>query len=321
LSELDIPTDPRLVTGSGDNEDAAVVTLPPGKALVQTIDFFTPIVNDPRRFGEIAAANALSDVYAMGAEPWTAMNVVCFPVKTLPKCLLVEILRGGLAKVLEAGAVMAGGHSVEDQEIKFGLSVTGLVDLDRVATNRGLVPGDRLILTKPLGLGVLATALKGGLGDAEAIEEAIWKTASRLNRSGGAVIRELGLKAATDVTGFGLGGHVLEMSRASGWTVAIEAASAPVIPQSLELARQGFFPAGSRANRRHFENLTLVSPGVDQLLADLIFDAQTSGGLVLAVPEIKVEAAREMLLAAGDLAQVVGLVLDEPASQGKLLLR
>jgi selenide,water dikinase len=321
LGELGAQSDPRLLTGAADNEDAAVVAVPPGKALVQTVDFFTPIVNDPWRFGQIAAANALSDVYAMGGEPWTAMNVVCFPIKDLPKSVLVEILRGSLSKVQEAGAVMAGGHSVVDTEIKFGLSVTGLVDPDRLATNQGLVPGDALMLTKPLGLGVLATALKAGIFDSAGLEEIIWQWASRLNKAGAAVIRELGLKAATDVTGFGLGGHVLEMSKASGWAVAIETLSVPILPQALEFARQGFFPAGSRANRKHCEHLTQVLPGVDELLADMVFDAQTSGGLVLAVPQDKVPLARDMLLGAGDLAQIVGRVLDEPTTQGKLLLR
>ena len=201
--------DERLLTGVGDNEDAAIIRFPEGKALVQTLDFLTPIVNNPHWFGQIAAANSLSDVYAMGGEPYTVMNIVCFPIQTMGKEVLRQILAGGLEKIRESGAVMAGGHSVKDNEIKYGLSVTGIVDPASFASNRGLRPGDQLLLTKPIGTGVLATALKAGFGDTAKIEELIFRWAARLNRAGAGVIRALGLKGATDVTGFGLGGHVL----------------------------------------------------------------------------------------------------------------
>lgn len=302
-------TDPRLLTASGVNEDAAVVRLPDGRGLVQTVDFFTPIVNDPFKFGRIAAVNALSDVYAMGGTPLSAMNIVCFPIKTMEREVLAEILRGGLDAVLEAGAVPAGGHSVEDPEVKYGLAVSGLVDAGAFATNTGLVPGDILILTKPLGTGVLATALKGDFGDPVVLENELFTWAGRLNAAGGRVIRELSLKAATDVTGFGLGGHLLEMATASGVAVEIRLAEVPFLPQAVELAGLGMLPAGSFANRNYCARTVSVASGLDPIQSDLVFDAQTSGGLVLAVPEAKVAAARRMLLDAGDLAAVVGRVV------------
>lgn len=302
-------TDPRLLTASGVNEDAAVVRLPDGTGLVQTVDFFTPIVNDPYKFGRIAAVNALSDIYAMGGTPLSAMNIVCFPIKTMDKRILADILRGGLDAVLEAGAVPAGGHSVEDKEIKYGLAVSGLVAADGFASNTGLSPGDLLILTKPLGTGVLATALKGDFGDAAVLEELLFRVAGRLNAAGGRVIRELGLKAATDVTGFGLGGHLLEMAAASGVAVELTLAEVPFLPLAVELAGLGMLPAGSFANRDHCARTVSVAAGLDPVRCDLVFDAQTSGGLVLAVPEGKVAAARRMLTDAGDLAAVIGRVV------------
>jgi selenide,water dikinase len=321
LRELEVPEDPRLLTGSGDNEDAAVLSLPPGKVLVQTVDFFTPVVNDPFRFGQIAAANALSDVYAMGGEPFAVMNIVCFPSRCMPLDILRDILAGGLSKTREAGAVLAGGHSVEDAEVKYGLSVSGLADPGRFATNKGLRPGDRLLLTKPLGTGVLATAVKASMPGCEDMEEVIWRVASRLNAAAGAVIREFCLKAATDVTGFGLGGHALEMSKASGWAVEVRAEVVPMLPLSLDLARQGFVPAGSHANRRYFASMTNAWSGVDPARLDLLFDAQTSGGMLLAVPDGLIQDVGARLEAAGELAAEVGRVLDVPAPGGLLNIR
>lgn len=311
-------SDPRLLTGQGVNEDAAIVRLPGGQGLVQTVDFFTPIVNDPYKFGRIAAVNALSDVYAMGGVPLCAMNIVCFPAKTMDTAILGEILRGGLDAVLEAGAVPAGGHSVEDQEIKYGLAVSGLVDADGFASNTGLVPGDVLLLTKPLGTGVIATAIKGDFGDKVALEELLYAWAGRLNAAGGRVIRELGLKAATDVTGFGLGGHVLEMAAASQVAVELRLADIPFLPEAVELAGYGMLPAGSFANKRFCADVVSVAAGLDPIRCDLVFDAQTSGGLVLAVPEGKVAAAQEMLEEAGDLAAVIGRVVEEEDGKARL---
>lgn len=319
MADLGIEPDPRLLSGASDNEDAAVVVMPPGKALVQTVDFFTPIANDPFRFGQIAAANSLSDVYAMGGEPLAAMNIVCFPIKVLDKTILRDIIRGGLDKVLEAGAVLAGGHSVEDDEIKYGLAVSGVVDPDGFAANRGLEPGDELLLTKPLGTGILATAVKGDWQDADAMEDDLWRTASRLNAGGAAVIRELGLKAATDVTGFGLGGHVLEMAGASGVVCELVLEAMPLLPRVIDLAGMGMIPAGSFANKGFCAKSVQVADGADGLLVDIAFDAQTSGGLVLAVPPDKVARAVAMLEAGGDLAARIGRVL--PAENGWTGLR
>ena len=297
------------------------MTFPSGRALVQTVDFLTPIVNDPYRFGQIAAANALSDVYAMGGTPVAAMNIVCFPSQTLPLDILRAILAGGLSKIREAGAVIAGGHSVDDTEIKYGLCVSGEVPPDRFASNRGLTPGTLLILTKPIGTGILATAVKQNAPNGAQLEEIIWRVASRLNAIPGRLIRELCLKAATDVTGFGLGGHVLEMSAASGWAVELDAQTIPLIPHALDFAAKGIIPGGSLANRRYFEPHVQASPTTDPNLLTLLFDAQTSGGMLLCVPESLVKTVSERLTAEGDLAAVVGRVLDEPATQGLLHIR
>ncbi len=287
-----------------------MLSFPPGKALVQTVDFLTPVVNDPYHFGRIAAANALSDIYAMGAEPWAAMNIACFPSKKLPLSVLSEILRGGADAVAEAGAANAGGHSVEDDELKYGLAVSGFVDPARCALKSGLRPGDVLLLTKPLGTGILSTAVKGQWQGAEEHEAEILRWASRLNAAGGRVIRQLGLRAATDVTGFGLGGHALEMARASGVAVEIESRALPVMGQALALAAVGLLPAGSACNRKHYAQDTETAAGADPLRLDLVFDAQTSGGLLMAVPPPRLDEARRMLLEAGDLAAEVGRVVE-----------
>ncbi len=314
LASLPRVPDPegRVLHGFEHNEDAVVVSSPPaGMALVQTVDVLSPLGNNPRLFGQVAAANALSDVYAVGGEPWSAMNVVAFPAKELPLSILADILTGGLEKMAEAGAVLAGGHTLEDDEIKYGLAVTGIVDPQHIAGNAALRPGDRLILTKPLGTGVLATAIKAGWPGADAAEAELYRWATRLNREGGAVIREMGLRAATDVTGFGLGGHVLEMARGSGVTVELDTASLPFMEQVKEFASDGLIPAGSYANRRHCSCRTLVSSGADELYALLAFDAQTSGGLVLAVPAEREEEAVERLKSRGECAWPIGSVLEQ----------
>ncbi len=311
----------RLLTGARDSEDAAILRFPPGKALVQTVDFFTPIVNDPFRFGRIAAVNSLSDVYAMGGEPYAAMNIVCFPIKKMDKGILREILRGGLDAMAEAGAVLAGGHSVEDAEVKYGLSVSGIVDADNFASNRGMRPGDTLILTKPLGTGVLATALKGDMGDPVLLEDILFRWAGRLNKVGGAVVRDLKLRAATDVTGFGLGGHLLEMAGASRVAVELALSQVPFLPEAVEFASMGMIPAGSFANRNFCSKNVQAAKGSDPILLDLVFDAQTSGGMLLAVPEDRVDKARDMLLAGGDMAEVVGRAVPEESGQARLRIR
>lgn len=309
-----------MLTGAGDNEDAAVLRFPPGKCLIQTVDFFTPVVNDPYRFGQIAAANSLSDVYAMGGEPYSVMNIVCFPARCMDLAILKEILRGGLSKIREAGALLAGGHSVDDQEVKYGLSVSGVVDPGAFASNRGLRPGDVLVLTKPVGTGILATAVKANVPGSQEYEQRLWEVASRLNAVPGEVIRRFGLKAATDITGFGLGGHALEMSKASGLAIELNVRDIPVLEAAAELAAQGFVPAGSHANRKHFSAQVEQGDGVEQGHLDIVFDAQTSGGLLLAVPPGLLGEVRAALAEGGDLAVTVGRVLDQPAPAGHLRL-
>ncbi len=258
-------------------------------ALVQTLDFITPVVNDPYDFGRIAAANALSDVYAMGGRPLTAMNIVCFPIRSMDKAVLREILRGGLEKIHEAGAVLVGGHSVEDSETKYGLSVTGLVHPDRVLTNAGARPGDALILTKPLGTGVLATAIKAGL-IAPSVERTAIESMATLNRKAAELMVSYSVHACTDVTGFGLLGHALEMAVASKVCIALKAEDAPLFPSVQDLVHMGLVPAGSYANRNYCAHQVHLDPVVDPVLLDLLADAQTSGGLLIALPEDQAES-------------------------------
>lgn len=313
-----------MLAGRARNEDAVVVSLPPGKALVQTVDVLAPVVNDARAFGRIAAANALSDVYALGGEPWSAMNICCFPTCLLgddPEEILAGILQGGLEALIEAGAVLAGGHSVQDDELKFGLAVSGLIDPGHIAVNSGLRPGQRLILTKPVGTGVLSTAVKACWDGWEEAEAELCRWCGRLNKVGGSLIAAHRLSAATDITGFGLGGHLLEMARASGMRVAVDTEAVPLLPQALEYARLGFIPSGSHANRMYCAAATEHAVSIDEALESLMFDAQTSGGLVLAVPPELVGTVRAALLAAGDLAADIGEVLPSQAGSGSLLLR
>lgn len=314
--------DDRILSGPrGGGEDSVVLRFPAGQALVQTVDFLTPVVDDPFRFGQIAAANALSDVYAVGGEPYAAMNVCCFPARSMPPEVFAAILKGGLSKIEEAGAVLCGGHSVEDPEIKYGLSVSGTVDPAKIATNRGLRPGDALLLTKPIGTGVVATAIKAGRPGAERLEELVHFWCARLNRAGAQVIRQLGLKASTDVTGFGLGGHLLEMAAASGVTAEVTLSEVPFLPEALSLATLGLMPGGSIQNRNHYLPRTLVRPGLDELLVTLAFDAQTSGGLILGVPQDKVAEAQALLGEAGDLAVCIGRAVKKlPTGQALALV-
>jgi len=318
LAELPLAEHPDLLVGRGAGDDAGVVRVREDLALIQTVDFFTPIVDDPALFGRIAATNALSDVYAMGGVPLTAMNVVAFPRKTLPLEVLRDILRGGLDVIQEAGALLVGGHSIEDPELKYGLSVTGTVHPERVVTNAGALPGDRMILTKPIGTGVIATAIKRGQASPAVADEAVrWMTT--LNRDAAEAIQEVGVHAATDVTGFGLLGHALELAAASRVTIEIRVSSVPLITGARDLAAQGLFPGGSVANRNFCQRALTLDAGVDSLLADLLADAQTSGGLLIAVAPDRADG----LHAALDGRQVphpeVGVVV--APSDGRIHLR
>lgn len=313
----------RVLAGRARNEDAAVVAIPAGQAIVQTVDILTPIVNDPYHFGRIAAANALSDVYAMGGQPWCAMNIVCFPAACLGEAgedVLLQILRGGLDAMEGAGAALVGGHTVEDDEIKYGLAVTGIISPARVSTNDGLRPGDRLLLTKPLGTGILATAVKARWEHWEESEAALRHWCGHLNKAGGNVIRTLGLRAATDITGFGLGGHALEMALASDLALEIYSEKLPLLDYALEYARDGLIPSGSHSNRKYWAQHVLVEPSVDKALESIAFDAQTSGGLLLAVPEAQVEEALALLHEQGEEGWPVGIVREREPGTAPLRL-
>ena len=299
-----------------------MVGIPEGKAIVQTVDILAPLLDDPYYFGRIAAANALSDVYALGGEPWCAMNIACFPQCMLDseEEALADILRGGLDALTEAGAVLVGGHTVADDAIKYGLSVTGLIEPGHIATNDGLRPGDRLVLTKPIGSGVLSTAVKARWGQWERAADDLARWCGRLNRGGAEVIRTLGLRAATDITGFGLGGHLLEMALASGVCVRLDCAAVPLFAGAEAYAADGLIPAGSHANRAHWACRTRVEGKLSPALESLMFDVQTSGGLVLAVPPAMESRALSMLAASGDVASVIGEVLPRQTDGAALLL-
>jgi selenide,water dikinase len=279
-----------------------------GGLLLQSVDFFPPIVDDPYRFGQIAAANALSDVYAMCGEPLTALNLVGFPGK-LDLGILREILAGGLSKIEESGAKLCGGHSVQDDEPKYGLSVTGFVEKDSVVRNAGARPGDVLVLTKPLGFGILTTALKQDLVSEPGIEDAV-EVAATLNRGGRDALREVEVSAATDVTGYGLLGHLSEMTEASGLGAVVRRSDVPVWERAVSLAAEGCYPGGLKNNRRYLEEkVSADGVGPDGLLP--LYDPQTSGGLLVAVPERRAQAFVHALEAYDTLAAVVGEIVED----------
>ena len=278
-----------------------------GGLLLQSVDFFPPIVDDPYRFGQIAAANALSDVYAMGGEPLTAMNLVGFP-STLDLGILCEILAGGLSKIEESGAKLCGGHSVQDDEPKYGLSVTGFVEEERVVRNAGARAGDVLVLTKPLGFGILTTALKRELVSEPGIEDAV-EAAATLNKSARAAVREVEASAATDVTGYGFLGHLQEMLEASGLGAVVRRREVPVWERAVSLAAEGCYPGGLKNNRQYVgQKVIMDGVGPDDLLP--LYDPQTSGGLLVSVPEQRASAFVRVLEGYGVLAAVVGEVVE-----------
>lgn len=293
MATLPRRTHPDLLVGIETADDAGVYRLTPEIALIQTVDFFTPVVNDPYTFGQIAAANALSDVFAMGGRPLTAMNIVCYPSATVPKEVLKDILAGGLDKIHEAGALLVGGHSVDDTELKYGLAVTGVVHPERVLTNAGARLGDVLLLTKPVGTGIIATALKGRLASPEA-EAAAVAVMTALNRLPEEALAPDAVHGLTDITGFGLLGHALEMAAGSRVELTIFAGRVPLLPGAYDYAAMGLVPAGSFANRNFCAKSLMVAPDVDPVLLDLLADAQTNGGLLIAAAP---EAADTILTA------------------------
>jgi selenide,water dikinase len=301
--------DDRVLVDYRTADDAGVYQLDEGRALVQTVDFFTPIVDDPFTYGQIAAANALSDVYAMGARPLTALAIAGFP-KEADRAILSQIFAGGLEMLGRAGVALLGGHTVQDQEIKFGYAVTGEIDPRRILTNAGAKAGDRLLLTKPLGTGVIATALKFGRAPENAVAAAI-SSMTTLNRAAADVIARLPagpVHACTDITGFGLLGHASEMASASGCSIELDASTIPFLDGARRLVA-GNIPGGGRTNRQHFGLRVSIGPAVPDDVADLLFDPQTSGGLLIAIaPEAASRVAGEMA-AAGVAAGVVGRIL------------
>jgi len=273
-----------LLVGLETGDDAGVVRLDDQTALIQTLDFFTPIVDDPFVFGQIAAANALSDVYAMGGRPLCAMNIVCFPQKDMDISVLTEILKGGLSKIHEAGALLVGGHSINDKEIKYGLSVTGVVHPQKVLTNRGARAGDVLVLTKPLGTGIVSTAVKKKAASDESLKASL-DLMTTLNRQAAEALSSLSVHACTDVTGFGLIGHLAEMIEGSGVGARIDSAALPVLPGVEEYSQKKLVPGGLFRNRNFREGMVEMGAAVPLHLQDVLYDPQTSGGLLVALPE------------------------------------
>jgi selenide, water dikinase len=308
LGDLPVPNDPRVLIDYRTSDDAGVYALDGDSALVQTVDFFTPIVDDPFVYGQIAAANALSDVYAMGGWPLTALAITAFP-KDADTAILKQIFAGGLDKLREAGVALLGGHTVQDSEIKFGYAVTGEVKRTGIWSNAGAVPGDALILSKALGTGIISTALKFNRAPAAAIEAAT-RSMTTLNRGAVDALRALPpgiVHACTDVTGFSLIGHGSEIAAASHCVLRIDAAAVPVLPGVLELVN-GNVPGGGRTNQQHFSARTRIAPGVDSRLSQVFYDPQTSGGLLLAVAPREADRITEALRATGLPASRIGSV-------------
>ncbi|QTA82274.1 Selenide, water dikinase [Desulfonema limicola] len=307
---LSFPCDENLLVGLDSADDAGVYKVTDEIAIIQTVDFFTPVTDDPFSFGQIAAANALSDVYAMGGIPKTAMNLVAFPIKEMDLSVLRSILEGGLDKMREAGAVLVGGHSIEDKELKYGLSVTGFIHPDRILTKKNIRPGDRLILTKPVGTGIMITAMKAGLVS-ETLEKQVIKLMAELNKNAALAMNDFPVHACTDITGFGLLGHLAEMVQGSGYSVSISADKVPLIPEAVDFASMGLIPAGAYRNLEFRENMIEFSKNLTRIMPYLLFDPQTSGGLLICIaPE-----------SADDLCKALRQKGIEPADIGRVCTR
>ena len=315
LRRLPRQTDPNVLVGFETSDDAGVYRLSPGIALVQTVDFFTPIVDDPFSFGQIAAANALSDVYAMGGRPISALSIVAFP-ESGDLDTLDQILRGGLAKMTEAGCTVIGGHSIRDDDMKFGYAVTGLIDPERVWRNVGARPGDALLLTKPLGAGVISTGLKQGRIPQDAVSAAT-SSMARLNRDASEAVAEIegrtpgSIHAVTDVTGFALLGHAREMAVGSGVSLAIDHAAIEYLPGAVAASRAGFYSGGLKNNRQFIGDCVAFQPSVPEEFRNLLFDPQTSGGLLVAVEAAQADALLAALAARKVSARRIGRVLEK----------
>jgi selenide,water dikinase len=305
--------------GLETSDDAGVYQLNEEVALVQTVDFFTPIVDDPFTFGQIAVANALSDVYAMGGTPLTGMNLVAFPIKTLSSSILKEILLGGLSKMKEAGVALVGGHSVDDPEIKYGLAVTGLIHPKKILTNAKAEVGDKLVLTKPLGTGIIATALKGGMASEEAVRKIV-ESMVTLNRTASEWMGKFGAHACTDITGFSFIGHALEMATASQVGMVIQSKAIPIFPEAMEYAKLGFVPGGAHSNRQFFSCKVDADTNLSRLLMDILYDPQTSGGLLISLPSDQAQNLVETLKKEAQMdAWIVGHVVEGPPGKIQII--
>ena len=312
---MEFPTDENLIVGLDRADDAGVYRISDSLALIQTVDFFTPIVDDPYWFGQIAAANALSDVYAMGGVPKTAMNLVGFPLKEMDISILRQVIQGGLDKMKEAEVVLVGGHSVEDSELKYGLSVTGFAHPERVLTKNNLRPGDTLILTKPLGTGAVNTAIKGGLASQE-ITQKVTHMMAALNRDAAETMQRYPVHACTDITGFGLLGHIAEMVVGSSYGIRLETKNIPILTEAIEYADMGLMPAGAFKNKEFRIGMVEFAASVEPVLQDILFDPQTSGGLLICVNQDQAEDLVSDLIRKGiSEASVIGEVIDEPGEK------
>jgi len=300
-------------------DDAGVYKLSDDLAIIQTVDFFTPIVDDPYAFGQIAVANALSDVYAMGGKPLTAMNMVCFPINSMDISILESILKGGLDKMREAGVVLIGGHSIDDAEMKYGLSVTGTVHPEKLVTNAGAKPGDKVILTKRLGTGIISTAIKADVVD-EGLKERVTRSMTALNKDASELMQETGVHACTDITGYGFLGHSVELAGSSQISLQFNVDSVPYFPEVLEFAEQGLCPGGLGRNRDYYSCKVEFTGGISQNMQDVLYDPQTSGGLLICVEPAKAELLLKRLKEAGVAdAAIIGEVVGEP--EGKVVLK
>jgi len=309
---------PNLLVGIDTSDDAGVYKITDDIALVQTLDFFTPIVDDPYMFGQIAAANSLSDIYAMGGKPLTVLNIVGFPISTLDKSILADILRGAGDKVAESGATLVGGHSIDDHEPKFGLSCTGTVHPDRVRANAGAKPGDRLILTKPIGVGIQTTAIKKDKLTDEQLER-VMKVMATLNKYAAEAMDAYHVNACTDITGFGLLGHVSEVAKGSNVGIVIVNNQVPVLAGTRELAEEGIIPGGTKSNHRWLKDCIHYAESIDEIAQYILCDAVTSGGLLISIPEADAPSLLADLTAKGVEAAEIGYVTEEHACEIKVV--
>jgi len=316
LPEID---DPRVLVSSSTCDDAGVYKISADKALVQSVDIFTPVVDDAYNFGEIAAANSVSDIYAMGGKPLTALSIAAFPIETLSPKIMNRMLFGGIAKMQEAGVIVLGGHSIKDKEIKFGFAVTGVINPRKIITNAGARPGDALVLTKPLGVGVISFARQVGKASAQTLAAA-GRSMSELNRTAAELMVRMGARAATDITGFGLLGHLAEMVVQSGVTAEITASSVPIFDEALDYVRQGLISGAVERNREYASRFVRRHAEVSENLEHIFYDPQTSGGLLIVIPEKKAAALVKKLQGRGvGAAAIIGCI--SAKSKGSIILK